>query len=260
MSNAGTGRPVPAADVGIVLLDADVSRPVGDVGNAATFDYPVLYRTARGAFPKHVVEREAAGLLDRFVRAGRRLLDSDARAVTTSCGFLAIYQHDLTEALDGIVATSAMLQIPLVMRMLNPTSHVGLITANASALGPGHLDGSGVSLADRDRLTIVGLESTQHFYPVIVEGARGPLDTARAEDEVVTAARRALTLDPAIAAFVLECSNLPPYAAAIRAATGLPVWDITTMVDWIAHGIAGARPPWNTPGTAGTTRATAGGG
>jgi hypothetical protein len=251
MSNPGTGRPGLAADIGIILLDADISRPVGDIGNAATFGYPVSYQTASGAFPKHVVEREAAGLLDGFVRAGRRLLDRGARAITTSCGFLAVYQHDMATTLDGIVATSALLQIPLVLRMLNPASHVGLITANAAALGQRHLDGSGISAADRDRLTIVGLESTHHFYPVIVEGARGPLDTARAEDEVVTAARTALTLDPAIAAFVLECSNLPPYAAAIRAATGLPVWDITTMVDWIAHGIAGARPDWNTPGAHG---------
>lgn len=243
MSNASPGRPERAADIGIILLDADISRPVGDIGNAATFGYPVSYQTAPGAFPKHVVEGEAAGLLDRFVKAGRRLLDGGARAVTTSCGFLAIHQRDLTGALDGIVATSAMLQIHLVMRMLDPASHVGLITANASALSPRHLDGAGVSPADRDRLTIVGLESTRHFYPVIVEGEPGPLDTARARDEVLTAARTALTIDPAIAAFVLECSNLPPYAAAIRATTGLPVWDITTMVDWIVQGIAGPKRP-----------------
>jgi hypothetical protein len=32
------------------------------------------------------------------------------------------------------------------------------------ALGPRHLDGAEVSRADRERLTIVGLESTPHFY------------------------------------------------------------------------------------------------
>ena len=35
---------------------------------------------------------------------------------------------------------------------------------------------------------------------------------------------------PEIAAIVLECTNMPPYADAVRAATGLPVHDITTLI------------------------------
>jgi hypothetical protein len=35
--------------VGILLLDVQVPFVPGDVGNATTFDYPVLYKTAPGA-------------------------------------------------------------------------------------------------------------------------------------------------------------------------------------------------------------------
>ena len=33
---------------------------------------------------------------------------------------------------------------------------------------------------------------------------------------------------PTLRAFLLECSEMPPYADAIRAATGLPVYDAIT--------------------------------
>jgi hypothetical protein len=38
-----------------------------------------------------------------------------------------------------------------------------------------------------------------------------------------------------VAALVLECTNLPPYAARIQQATGLPVWDAIGLVRWV-HG------------------------
>jgi hypothetical protein len=35
---------------------------------------------------------------------------------------------------------------------------------------------------------------------------------------------------PDIGALVLECTNMPPYADAVRRATGLPVHDLTTLL------------------------------
>ena len=46
----------------------------------------------------------------------------------------------------------------------------------------------------------------------------------------VAAAERLVARHREVAAIVLECTNLPPYADAVRAATGLPVHDITTLV------------------------------
>ncbi|NQN54326.1 hypothetical protein HPA15_07410 [Streptococcus suis] len=38
---------------------------------------------------------------------------------------------------------------------------------------------------------------------------------------------------PEIAAILLECSDLPPYAAALHRETGLPVFDFTTLINWV---------------------------
>ncbi|MBA0050175.1 aspartate/glutamate racemase family protein [Streptomyces sp. AJS327] len=234
------GKPTYGVDLGVILLDADFPRPVGDIAHGHTLPFPVHYEPTRGAPVPHVVEEAAHGLLDRFVDSGRRLLERGARLLTTSCGFLAIYQRELPRLLDAPVATSSLLQIPLLLRILPPGGKLCLVTVNSSTLDERHFDGAGIDPADRERLRVVGLEDGDHFYPVVV-GQDGPLDVARAEDEVVAVCRKALADDPSIGAFVFECTNLPPYAPAVRNATGLPVWDAITMAHWLQAGAAG--PP-----------------
>jgi hypothetical protein len=231
------GQPIYGADIGIIMLDSDLPRPIGDIGNARTFSFPVLYDVASGATPDLVVDHEATGLLQHFVEAGERLMARGARALTTSCGFLAIYQRELAAALPVPVATSALLQIPLVLRMRGPQERIGVITANATRLTERHLSGVGVDAQARDRLRLIGLEATEHFYPTLVHRANADLDLARAEEEVVTAALEALDEDPSLRAFVLECTNLPPYADAVRAATGLPVWDVITLIESLQRAV-----------------------
>ena len=56
------------------------------------------------------------------------------------------------------------------------------------------------------------------------------VSTPTARRENVEAARDLMERHPEVGAIVLECTNMPPYAAAIRDATRLPVFDITTLV------------------------------
>ena len=80
-----------------------------------------------------------------------------------------------------------------------------------------------------DRITVAGLENQPKFREAIFEGA-GSMDAQGVESEVVEQAKRMLAADPRIAAMLFECANLPPYAAAIRTALGLPVYDAVTMI------------------------------
>ena len=61
------------------------------------------------------------------------------------------------------------------------------------------------------------------------EKAEAAATAARLSDELVQAER---AKHPRIRAVLLECTELPPYADAVRAATGLPVLDAITMVDF----------------------------
>lgn len=226
--------------LGVLMLDNDLPRPVGDVGNPATFSFPVAYTTIAGADTRRVVEERAAGLRDHAVAALHRLTAHGVRAVSTCCGYLALFQGDLAESSTVPVATSSLLQIPLVLRMLRRDQRVCVVTVDATTLSAAHLLAAGVAEDELHRVVLAGLERTEHFHSMILGRVRD-YDPRRGEAEVVDAACGAAGADPAVAAFVFECTNLPPYAAAVRAATGLPVWDATTMIEWLHAGVAASR-------------------
>src|SRR3981081_3296993 len=90
-----SGRHIYGVDIGILLLDVTFPRIVGDVGNALSYPFPVLFDGVHGATGHRVIEGAGAGLLDDFALAADRLVSQGVRGVVTSCGFLAIYQREL---------------------------------------------------------------------------------------------------------------------------------------------------------------------
>lgn len=237
------GFPFYATPLGILLLDARFPRPPGDIAYAETFDFPVLYRVVQRATPSRVVNEAAAGLLDAFCDAARALESEGVRAICTSCGFLALHQPSLAAAVSVPVFTSSLLQIPTLLAALPATRKVGVLTISAHSLTPEHFEAVGV--ADLHRVVVAGLEEAEALYRPIMDN-RGPLDVEAAAAQVVAAAVALADAHPEVAALVLECTNLPPYAARIQQATGLPVWDAISLVRWV-HGAV--RQPGYPPAT-----------
>lgn len=216
----------PEAFIGILLMDAQIERIPGDAGNPATFPFPVRCRTVAGATLERLIRRRDPSLLAPFVAAGSDLIREGARALATTCGFMVLFQEELAAALPVPVLTSSLLQLPFIQRMLAPHDRIGVITADAANLTAEHLQRTG---ADAARLTVCGLEDQPYFREAIF-GGRGRLDRRGIETEVVATARRMAASDPFIRALLFECANLPPYAAAVQSALGLPVYDVVTMI------------------------------
>ena len=220
--------------VGLLMLDTRFPRIAGDVGHPATFDFPVRRHIVRGASPSRVVRGRDPALLQPFIDAGRALVADGAAAIATSCGFLALFQRELQAALSVPVWTSSLLLLPeaaLALQSWFTGRHAGVVTVDVAALSADHLRAAGADPAT----PIEGLapgSSLQRSLPDDLP----TLDEAAAEREVVAAARRLVRRDPQVGAIVLECTNMPPYAAAVRAATGLPVHDITSLLNsrWAA--------------------------
>lgn len=227
------GKAVYGAPLGILMLDARFPRIPGDVGNAHTWPFPVLYRVVRGATPERVVLEGARGLLPAFLDAAEELVTLGAEAITTNCGFLSLFQQELAARVAVPVATSSLMQVPLVQATLPPGRRVGLVTVCASTLTPAHLEAAGVPTD----IPVAGTESGQEFFRVLIRAEKEEMDVVLAEQDVVKAARTLVQRHPDVGAVVLECTNMPPYAAAIQAATGRPVFDIYTLVSWFHGGI-----------------------
>jgi Asp/Glu/hydantoin racemase len=121
--------------------------------------------------------------------------------------------------------TSALLQIPDLQAGLPPGRRVGVITFDSRRLSPAHLAAAGAP-ADTP---LAGLENGRELHRVIA-GDLPRLDAARAEADQLAAGRALKAAAPDLGCVVLECTNLPPYRAALARALGLPVHDLVTML------------------------------
>ena len=227
------GKSIYGAPLGILMLEARFPRIPGDMGNGETWPFPVLFRVVRGATPEKVVLLGAKGLLPDFIAAAQELVHLGAEAITTNCGFLSLFQRELAEAVQVPVATSSLMQVPWVQATLPPGKRVGVITVSKQSLTPAHLDAAGVP---RD-IPCVGTESGREFFRVLIRADHQDMDIDLATQDILDAGRELVARHPDVGAIVLECTNMPPYAAALRDALGLPVYDIYSMITWFHAGI-----------------------
>ena len=205
------------------MLDTTFARPLGDAGNAASWPFPVLIERVPGAFAEPVVTGRFGDVLP-FVDAGRRLIGRGALAIVTTCGFLVRHQQQLQSELTVPVLTSTLTQFARLQADLGCERRVGILTIDANAL-----DASVRTLADiPDNALVFALPRDSHFVSAILD-ASVELSTAQAENEWVTLAEACLRDHPDIGLWLFECANMPPYAAAVTRATGLPVYDALTL-------------------------------
>jgi hypothetical protein len=227
------------AALGILILDTQFPRIAGDIGNADSFEFPVLYERLSGIGPQQAV-RDAPGrkdLVDLLAAAAERLVQRGAAGISTSCGFLALLQRELALRCAVPVATSSLLQVPMVQRLLPAGGRVGIITAEAKSLTRAHLESVGVDPAT----PIAGMPEGGAFAHTFLDNS-ADLDFGAVQAELVESGRKLLAEHRNIGAIVLECTNLPPYARALHEALQVPVYDVRGFLHWFQAGLEPQRP------------------
>lgn len=227
----GPGQPA----LGVVMLDTVFPRPPGDIGNPATFAFATRYQRVPAASPRRVVFGQAEGLGGAFVEAALALQAQGCQAIVTSCGFLALHHREMAAALRVPFASSALCWLPTLYQVCGGPEAVGVLTASAGALSDAHLEAVGGSA----RSPRAGMDEAGEFARVIL-GNQPEGDMARVGQEVVETAVRFAAAHPRLRALVLECTNMPPYAAEIARRCRLPVFDLVSLARQLMAG-AGAR-------------------
>ncbi len=214
--------------LGILLLNTSFPRIPGDVGNPKSYSFPVLLKVVPEATVSRIVSKLEPTLVDAFIQGANELVEQGAIAITTSCGFLSVFQEKIARSVPVPVFLSSLLQIPLAYSLTQ--RRIGILTAHAGKLTNEVLSLAGIST--RIPIAIRGLENIPEFKGPILENAPH-LDREKLEREIINTARDLIKEHPDIGCFVLECHNLAPYSQAIQRSTQLPVLDIIDFAEYV---------------------------
>lgn len=227
------GQMVAGAAIGVIQMGpVRVPWVPGNVSNATTFSFPVLYQRMEGVATTEMVvsAKPHPQVLEWAIKAGKELEKQGCRAVVGNCGYLANYLPEVAAALDVPCFLSSLMQVPIILRSLKPHQKVGIICANGRALSSAPaLKNCGVD--DPSRVVIAGAEHTSQMQNVLQ--VTGHINNVKFEQELVGIAKEVVRKNPDVGAFLLECTEMPPYAWAIQKAVRLPVFDFTTLINWV---------------------------
>ena len=224
------GPNICGVTIGVLCLDSSFPKPPGHIKNPSGLSFPVLYETVRGATVAKLVNDPSPEFIVPFIEAAMRLEAEGVRAITGSCGFLALFQRELAEAVSVPLFASSLIQVPLVHNLMGRRGKVGVLTASGPNLTPRHFAAVG---AGDIPVAIQGMEDYREFREVILEGQRSEMDIAKIENEVLAAAKLLVKSNPEVGAMVLECTDMPPYAHKLQQRLGLPIFDLTTLATMV---------------------------
>ena len=226
-----------APSLGVIRLDYDYPPAPGDIDSPDSFPYKVYYKVVPGlSFEMCQSGNLTEEVKDRFKESIQWLVnEKNVSGITGDCGFMMYFQEIAREITHIPVFMSALCQLPAVTCAYSANEQIIILTANSKTLEPMRdliRVECGVDTQDQ-RYHIVGCEDVDGFEAVAF-GEK--VDTKNVEPGVVKKAMEALEMYPDSRAFLLECTELPPYSDAIRFKTGLPVFDAITGCNFFIGG------------------------
>ncbi len=220
--------------IGIIAVDLVYPKLPGNVANATTYDFPVLYKKVN--FDIELLFVGAQEIEAEIVAAAKELEAEGVRAIIGACGYFAHFQRQVAEAVNVPVFLSSLCQIPLIKLGLKPSRKIAVFAASGENLNDTLLQKVGVDINDCVIQNVGNLES---FAPIRWGQVR--LNNERLTKDLAELAQKLINERPDIGAILLECSDLPPYASDIQRATGLPVFDFITLINWVEQAVVQKR-------------------
>lgn len=194
-----------------------------------TYDFPVHFRrvkTVKGNFHGYN--------LKEYIKCAKQLELDGMKAIVSHCGKTGVMQKKLAAAVSVPVFTSSLLQLPMICASLSSGKKVGVMLASYTYL---LLPALRASCDINDRLPVV-------YYNMPQKGSwrnqynKKDCNFIEVERVIVQEALNMIRHHSSISAIVLECTEMPIFAHAIMKATGLPVFDMTTLTRCIHYSLS----------------------
>ncbi len=206
----------------------------GNSTNPASYPFSVRMVHVEGACVETVITHPSQKLLEDMIAISKKLVEEEGiEAITTSCGFNAIFQKGLSEALPVPVFTSALLQVPLMQHLIGNRA-IGILTANGSALTQAHFAACGIG--EDTALHVMGLENAPEWNKIFACPDEA-FDVELVRQEILSVVRKGVEDCPNMGAILLECTDLPPFGTDIKKAIGLPVFDFNSLMGIMASAL-----------------------
>lgn len=218
--------------IGILMMDTVFPRLVGDMGNARTYKIPVKYYTVKNVSTDKMNHSNAEKiLLKPFIEAVKELEKEGCKAITTSCSFLTGFQKQLADAVNIPVFTNTLLLAPFIHSMLNSKLKIGIFTENADLIHEDYFKQLGWSSKDIP-VSISGMAEDSPFTKLFIH------DNLEEDLEVLEECMKELTLrhmeqNPDTGAIILECTNFAPFTNLIQNISGVPVFGINQLLEYM---------------------------
>ena len=216
--------------IGIIAVHLVYPKLPGNVANATTYPFPVLYKDV--FFEIEELFNGSDAIKNQIIDAAKYLEEQGVRAIIGACGYFAHFQEDVREAVDVPVFLSSLCQLPLIKTGISYKKKILVFAASGDNLDEVILNKVGT---DKSRILVQDVGHMDSFAGI--RYGSNSFDNKKLTEDLTNLAKKIVEENPDIGAILLECSDLPPYAKAIQAVTGLPVFDFNTMIDLVYHSV-----------------------
>jgi hypothetical protein len=218
--------------LGVVRLDYHYPPAHGDIDSPASYGYDVLFKMVPGlTFDMAQAGKMTPEVKKNFIDTIKWLESKEVAGITGDCGFMMAFQPLARKIASVPVFMSSMVQCPMISLAFDKYDKILILTANSETLLPQKdtlLTHCGFDVCN-DRFVIRGCQDIPGF-DAVEKGEK--VDVEYVTPGMVKMVAGILEEQPVIRAICLECTELPPYADALRQSTGLPVFDAITNCDF----------------------------
>lgn len=217
-------------DIGALVMKSWVPKPCGHISNASNYRFPVLYAVVEKSSTT-TIHGGSKDIIPQIIKCEKNLEAHGCKSIFSSCGYFGHFQKDIVSNSTVPVYLSAVCLVPIIFQMLKKDDKLGIICYNKTKFNESLFNGCGVKPDLQHRCVIYDVVNEPALCDIIKD--QGHYNIDQGKESLVNVAKRMCSENPEINVILLECTDLPPHSHAIQEELKIPVFDSTTMINFI---------------------------